>query len=118
MCRPRAIPMETTWRTTPRAMAFTTVMGMRPFAQKVVAPALDAARSPCTVGTDDCTDASGGGEYIVGRGGIAAAPRAPTATGTGARVARSKRARQRGHHEGSPVRRAPQLGHWSIPGYF
>ena len=71
--------------------------------------------------------------YIVGRGPAASAGGAVSAGGVvsagepltalqaaansragAARSTRSSRLRQRGHHEGWPVNRAPQLGHSSI----
>jgi hypothetical protein len=43
-----------------------------------------------------------------------AARRAPKAAVADSEPGPSRRVRQRGHHEGSPASRAPQLGHWSI----
>jgi hypothetical protein len=43
-----------------------------------------------------------------------AARRAPKAAVADSEPGPSRRVRQRGHHEGTPASRAPQLGHWSI----
>ena len=53
-----------------------------------------------------------GGRLTVSCGAAVAA--AQTAANWRAAAARSSRLRQRGHHEGSPARRAPQFGHASI----